>query len=93
MTSTPEFKKLTDGIVDACFAVHREMGQGLNESVYKACLMRELELNNIPFVSEAVVPVYYKGEMLDKNFKVDLLIDDEVILEIKAVSEITTFLY
>lgn len=88
-TDSPEFKKLTDGILDACFAVHREMGPGLNESVYKACLMKELELNKIPYVHEAVVPVYYKGVLLDQQFKVDLLIDDEVILELKAVSELT----
>lgn len=83
-----ELNTITDKLVDAIFSVHRTMGPGFKESVYHACLIEELELRKIPYVSELKLPVIYKGKELDKFFKIDLLIEDEIIVELKAVSEL-----
>lgn len=74
-------------ILDACIAVHRELGPGLLESVYKAALMIEFGLRDIPFQEEVRIYVNYKGIKTGKYFDIDLLICDEIILELKAVKE------
>jgi GxxExxY protein len=75
-------------ILDACITVHREMGPGLLESVYKAALMIELALRDIPCQEEVRIFVTYKGRQTGKYFDIDLLVCDEIILELKAVREI-----
>ncbi len=75
-------------ILDACIAVHRELGPGLLESVYKAALMIEFDLRNIPCQEEVRIYVTYKGRQTGKHFDIDLLICEEIILELKAVKEI-----
>lgn len=74
-------------ILDACIAVHRELGPGLLESVYKAALMIEFGLRDIPCQEEVRIYVNYKGIKTGKYFDIDLLICDEIILELKAVKE------
>lgn len=78
---------LTDRIMDACFTVQRTMGPGLSEAIYQACLMKELELQNIGYESQVHVPIEYKGHVLKKHLVLDLLIENEVIVEVKSVSE------
>lgn len=75
-------------ILDACIAVHRELGPGLLESVYKSALMIEFGLREIPCQEEVRIYVNYKGIQTGKYFDIDLLICDEVILELKAVKEV-----
>lgn len=75
-------------ILDACIAVHRELGPGLLESVYKAALMIEFGLREIPCQEEVRIYVNYKGIETGKYFDIDLLICDEIILELKAVKEV-----
>ena len=75
-------------ILDACIAVHRELGPGLLESVYKAALMIEFGLREIPCQEEVRIYVNYKGIETGKYFDIDLLICEEIILELKAVKEV-----
>ncbi|MEE1943886.1 GxxExxY protein [Pedobacter sp. KR3-3] len=75
-------------VTGACIEVHRALGPGLLEKVYHKCLTRELQLRNISFIAEQVVTISYKGMLLDTELRVDLLIEDFLILELKAVEKI-----
>jgi len=79
---------LSKEILDAAITVHKEMGPGLLESVYECCLVKELSLRNIKAVSQVQLPLYYKGELLNKEFRIDILVEDEIILELKSVDEL-----
>ena len=68
--------------------VHRALGPGLLESTYQQCLARELSLNGIPFTLEQPLPVSYKGIQLDCGYRIDLLIDNGLIVELKAVESV-----
>ena len=72
-------------VVDACYRVHKELGPGLLESVYHWCVMAEVKLRGIKADQEVVIPVYYRGQKLNKEFRIDVLIENEIILELKAV--------
>ena len=72
-------------VVDAAFAVHRELGPGLLESVYEACLCHELTLRKINFRSQVALPVRYKGLKLEGGLRLDLLVAESVIVELKSV--------
>ena len=78
---------LTFRINGACIEVHKIIGPGLLESVYHKCLEEELKLREISFKSQLKVPVYYKGNELFCDFFCDFLIEDCIVLELKAVSE------
>ncbi len=80
--------KLSNLIVGAAIEVHRSLGPGLLESTYEECLCYELSLNNIPFERQALMPVVYKGIRLDCGYRVDIIVDKKVILELKSVAEI-----
>lgn len=75
-------------IVDACIDVHREMGPGLLESIYEYCLIKELHDRGIKAESQTSLPLHYKGEILPKDFRADIMVEDEVILELKTVDRI-----
>ena len=79
-----EINHLTGQILDACITVHKEMGPGLLESVYELCLIKELELRSIRTVSQVPVPLFYKGYEITKEYRIDILVEDEVIVEIKS---------
>ena len=72
-------------IVDSAFKVHRELGPGLLESVYEVCLAHELGKRGLDVRQQVKFPVTYDGEQLDAGLRLDLLIEDCVIVEIKAV--------
>lgn len=76
-------------IMGACFEVYKEKGCGFLEDVYQECLEIELELRGIPFVPQAQMPLTYKGHKLKSIYKPDFVIDNKIILEIKAVTELT----
>jgi GxxExxY protein len=80
--------ELTQAIIGAAIEVHRALGPGLLESAYLACLCRELELRGIPFDKEFKLPVSYKGEEIDCGYRVDILVDNRVVVELKAVEGI-----
>lgn len=74
--------------ISAAIEVHRDKGPGLVESIYEKCLMRELELQKIPAVNQVVVPVEYKGYVFNEPLKLDVYIDQCLILELKAVQKV-----
>ena len=80
-----ELDNIAKSIVDACFHVHKEMGPGLLESIYVLCLVKELQLRRLKVQTEVFVPLFYKGYELKKDFSMDMLVEDEIILEVKAV--------
>ena len=75
---------LSAEILDACITVHKEMGPGLLESVYELCLMKEFELRGIPASNQVLLPLYYKGFPISKEFRIDILVDERIIIENKA---------
>jgi GxxExxY protein len=79
---------ISEKIIGAAIEVHRHLGPGLLESSYHACLCRELELRDIAYDSEIVLPLEYKGLHLTKGYIIDLLIENSVIIEIKSVDKL-----
>jgi len=80
-----ELDNIGTKIVDAAYSVHKELGPGLLESVYEFCLIEELKSRNLTVNSQMKLPVVYKGKMLNKEFVIDLLVENEIIIELKAV--------
>lgn len=83
-----ELEKIGAKIVDAAYHVHKELGPGLLESVYEYCLIEELKSRNLTVASQIKLPVVYKGKQLDKEFIMDILVENEIIIELKAVEQI-----
>ncbi|MCK6650689.1 MAG: GxxExxY protein [Bacteroidia bacterium] len=83
-----EFDKISKQIVDVCICVHREMGPGLLESVYELCMMKEFELRGVKAQNQVVIPLIYKGFELSKEFKIDILVENEIIIELKSAEVI-----
>jgi GxxExxY protein len=73
-------------IIQAAIEVHRILGPGLLESVYRACLIYELRARGLKVVAEQVVPLQYKDLVFDAAYRVDLLVEDEVMVEVKAIA-------
>ena len=84
-----EDEKIFKQLLDAAFAVHSEMGPGLLENVYEKCLLVELRSRGLKTESQVPVPVVYKGEKIDLAYRADLIVEDRIIVEIKAVAELT----
>lgn len=76
---------LTRSIIGAATAVHKEVGPGLLESAYHACMRFELTARGIPWASEVTLPVTYRGNILECGYRIDLLVADLVVVELKAV--------
>ncbi len=76
---------ITGDIIASAIEVHRHLGPGLLESTYEICLCRELTLRGIPFVKQQELPVVYKGTRLDVGYRIDVLVENQVIVELKAV--------
>ena len=83
-----ELNPFSSIILDSCITVHKAMGPGLLESVYQHCLSKELRLRNLKVESMVPVPLIYRGEELNKTYVIDLLIEGEIILEIKSMDGI-----
>ena len=79
---------ITQQIIGAAIAVHKEFGPGLLESVYEVCLMQEMENNGLKVASQVELPLWYKGKLTDKKFRIDLLVEDEIVVELKAVDSL-----
>lgn len=82
------FEDLTEMIIGAAIEVHKELGPGLLENVYSECLTYELHRNNLNFKREVVLPVKYKDKILDCNYRIDFIIEDKVIIELKSVENL-----
>ncbi|MGM0594876.1 MAG: GxxExxY protein [Pseudomonadota bacterium] len=79
---------LSNQIIGAAIEVHRQLGPGLLESTYEQCLCRELVLRGIDFRRQVPLPVKYKGEFLECGYRLDMVVDRRVVLELKAVEEL-----
>jgi GxxExxY protein len=79
---------LSGKIIDACIEVHKELGPGLMESVYEVCLIAVLKKKNLKVNKQVNLPVVFKGEKLDKEFVVDLLVENKIVVELKSIETI-----
>ena len=82
-----ETGKIARSVVDAAFKVHKTLGPGLLESIYEKCLCYELNKRSIPFKSQVSLPVMYDGVRLDAGLRIDLMVADLIIVELKAVEK------
>jgi GxxExxY protein len=80
--------ELTHTILGAAIEVHRNLGPGLLESTYRNCLVQELTLRGLKVASERPIPVVYKGVKLECGFRLDLLVEDTIVVELKSVEAI-----
>lgn len=80
-----ELNRLSKIILDSCISVHKEMGPGLLESIYVLCLTSELIYRGIEAINEVSIPLAYKGIELSKDFRIDILVEDEIMIEVKSV--------
>ena len=81
-------QELTETIIGAAIEVHKELGPGLLESAYEQCLCHELHLRNVNFQRQVKLPVTYKGMHLDCGYCIDLIIEELVVAELKAVDKL-----
>lgn len=83
---TPEINSITHDIIGAAIEVHRELGPGLLESVYRKCLAKVLRDNGYTVEEELYLPLRFRGEIIEENaYRIDLLVNDQIVVEIKAV--------
>jgi GxxExxY protein len=80
---------LTDKIIGAAIEVHRHLGPGLLESAYEECLCRELDLRDLSFERQKALPLEYKGIKLDCGYRIDIVVENKVALELKCVDSLT----
>ena len=83
-----EFDYLSKQVIGCALEVHRVLGPGLLESTYEQCLARELSLASIPFKLQVPLPVKYKNVIIDCGYRIDVLVKDKLIIEIKSVKKI-----
>ena len=84
----PDLEDLAAALVDSAFKVHRTLGPGLLESVYESCVCIELTRRGISYERQAPMPLVYEGVNVDGGFRLDLLVERSVVLEIKAVEKL-----
>jgi GxxExxY protein len=87
LTEAP-FNQITGEIIAAAIDVHRVLGPGLLESVYLPCLQYELSARKLRFVTQRQVPIVYKTIVLDASYRLDLVVEDTVVVEVKSVAAI-----
>lgn len=80
-----DLNKISKHVLDAAIDVHKQLGPGLLESVYEYCLCKELDLRNINYKRQVRIPILYKNEPVGIDYIIDILVEDELILELKAV--------
>ena len=88
MVAIVELNTVTAEIVDAAMKVHSALGPGLLESAYKTCLAFELRRRGLKVETEVAVPIVYDGIVIDVGYRMDLLVESQVVVELKAVSEL-----
>lgn len=81
-------EELTNKIIGSAIEVHRDLGPGLLESAYEECLCHELHLRGINFQRQVALPVKYKNINLDCGYRIDLIVEDAVVLELKCLEHI-----
>ena len=84
-----ELNKITETIIGLAIEVHKQLGPGLLESTYEACLHYELEIAGLKVLRQLGLPLIYKEIRLEEGYRLDLLIEDTVVVEIKSVESLT----
>lgn len=88
MLERERLNALTERIIGAALAVHRELGPGMLESTYEACLMFELLQSGLTVERQKPLPLIYRGQRLDCGYRIDLLVEDEIIVEVKSIERL-----
>ena len=83
-----KFSELSNRVIGCAIEVHRELGPGLLEAAYEQCLGREFEINGIAYKTQHPLPVNYKGTRLDCGYRIDMLVENEIVIELKSVDEL-----
>jgi len=83
-----KFDELSNKVIGCAIEVHRNLGPGLLESTYEQCLAHELKITEVPFKLQHPLPVKYKGIKLDCGYRIDLLVDNSLIVELKSVDNL-----
>ena len=83
-----DLNKITEKIINGAISVHRELGPGLLESAYEACLLYELASQNLKVERQKGLPLRYRGIQLDCGYRLDLLVEEAIIVEIKAIEKL-----
>jgi GxxExxY protein len=83
-----ELNQISSIVIGAAIEVHRALGPGLLESAYEECLCKELTIRQVPFERQRLLPVEYKGIHVDCGYRLDLLVQELVVVELKAVDEL-----
>lgn len=87
-TEKRRWEGFTEAIIGACIEVHRHLGPGLLESAYEHCLAHELGLRGLRFQRQLAVPLHYKGLALDCGYRLDILVESRVLLELKTLERL-----
>ena len=85
---TQSFNELTERVIGDCIEIHRALGPGLLESAYEECLCHELSIAGIGFERQKPLPVHYKNVKLDCGYRLDLVVERKVIVELKAIENL-----
>ena len=83
-----DLNRISGAIIDSAMKVHTALGAGLLESVYEACLAHELRKRGLRVETQVALPVFYEGVKIDAGYRIDLLVESSVIVELKAVEQI-----
>jgi GxxExxY protein len=83
----PELENIGTTIVNASFKVHKELGPGLLEKIYEVCLSHELNKAGLKVLRQVEIPIVYDGIEFNEGLRLDLLVEDQVIIEIKAIEK------
>jgi len=84
-----DYEHITSVVIGCAMKVHSFLGPGLLESAYETCLVHELKKNGIKVLSQVALPVVYDGVQLDAGYRIDLLVDDRIVVELKTVENLT----
>ena len=90
MLTKEEYERIGRIILDCAFEVHKELGPGLLESIYEECLCEEIRNKGLKVENQVYLPLVYKGKKLNKNFRIDILVEDAIVVEIKSAIDIYT---
>lgn len=88
MVKNMDINKLTSKIIGAAIEVHKSLGPGLLESAYEKCLCHELSIQSFSFENQKPLPIHYKGKILDCGYRLDLVVENAIILELKSCDRI-----
>lgn len=88
ITQEDTYNELSHKIIEVAISVHKELGPGLMESIYEACMIKAINDANLSVKSQVSIPIHFRGEKLSKFFVIDLIIEDKIIIELKSIEKV-----